>query len=360
MNAQAQNQNDNMDTEKLNNLSAETLSAKTDPNNNLKHKSKQLKDTSLYNTISMDAQATTNKTAKKNAKTAKAVITAPAVVITEPPKPDLIIEEDEDDDMEAYLKKQQEKMDALIKAEQAETDRIMKMMEAKKIAKSVGLLREQARDAIMRENERIQATIDKLKADIAVNNTEIEATMRGDFDTELIKVKTDAIKPQSVLPPTLQQKPVKNTPTADGARARAVKIRPATLDDLFTRDTKLRWKAIKADGHFEALFVKAKKLIIHDGDKPAMNRTRIEYYPPKTITKTDGKKSKIADKEKPLIKEGEWDTFSKWINATKNQVGVEAYDTEKNAWKEVEYQLPDGKWAKTMDYETDWNGIQLI
>ena len=339
--------------------STDSNKAEMETNNNLKHNLKQVKDTSLYNTISMDAQAPTNKTAKKaNAKTAKAVITAPAVVITAPPKPDLIVEE-EDDDMEAYMKKQQDEMDALIKAKQAETDRIMKLMEAKKIAKSVGLLREQARDAILRENERIQATIDKLKADIAVNNTEIEATMRGDFDEELIKVKTDAIKPQSVLPPTLQQKPVKNTPTADGARARAVKIRPATLDDLFTRDTKLRWKAIKSDGHFEAIFIKAKKLIIHDGQKPAMERTRIEYYPPKTITKADGKKSKIADKDKPVIKEGEWDNFSKWINATKNQVGVEAYDTEKNAWKEVEYQAPDGKWTKTMDYEKDWDGIKL-
>ena len=134
-----------------------------------------------------------------------------------------IVEEDED--MEAYLKKQQDEMDALIKAKQAETDRVMKVMEAKKIAKSVGLLREQARDAILRENERINTQIEKLKADIAVNNTEIEATMRGDFDADLIKVKTDAIKPQSVLPPTLQQKPIKNTPTADGARARAILMR---------------------------------------------------------------------------------------------------------------------------------------
>jgi hypothetical protein len=132
---------------------------------------------------------------------------------------------EEDDDMEAYMKKQQEKMEAFIKAEQAETDRIMKQMEAKKIAKSVGLLREQSRDALLREKQRIQATIDKLKADIAVNNTEIEAIMRGEHDADLIKAKTDAIKPQSVLPPTLQQKPIKNTPTADGARARAILMR---------------------------------------------------------------------------------------------------------------------------------------
>ena len=352
--------NDNMETEKLNNLSAETLSAKADPNNNLKHNLKQLKDTSLYNTISMDAQATTNKPAKKNGKNAKAVITAPAVVITEPPTPEPVIQtEEEDDDMEAYMKKQQDEMDALIKAKQAETDRIMKLMEAKKIAKSVGLLREQARDALLREKQRHQATIDKAIADQALLDTEIEATMRGDFDAELIKEKTDAFKPQSVLPPTLQQKPVKNTPTADGARARTQKIRPATLDDLFTRDTKLRWKAIKSDGHYEAVFIKAKKMIIQDGLKPAMERERVEYYPPKTLIKADGKKSKIADKDKPVIKEGEWDNLSKWINATKNQVGVEAYDTEKNAWKEVEYQQPDGKWAKTMDYEKDWDGIKL-
>jgi hypothetical protein len=70
----------------------------------------------------------------------------------------------------------------------------MKLMEAKKIAKSVGLLREQARDAILRDNERIQATIDKLKADIAVNNTEIEATMRGEFDADPIKQKDYIVK----------------------------------------------------------------------------------------------------------------------------------------------------------------------
>jgi hypothetical protein len=105
-----------------------------------------------------------------------------------------VIEKEEDDDMEAYMKKQQDEMDSLIKAKQAEIDRIMKLMEAKKIAKSVGLLREQARDAILRDNERIQATIDKLKADIAVNNTEIEATMRGEFDADPIKQKDYIVK----------------------------------------------------------------------------------------------------------------------------------------------------------------------
>jgi len=72
---------------------------------------------------------------------------------------------EEDDDMEAYMKKQQDEIEAFIKAKQAETDRIMKLMEAKKIAKSVGLLREQARDALLREKQRIQATIDKAIAD---------------------------------------------------------------------------------------------------------------------------------------------------------------------------------------------------
>lgn len=364
MNAKTTEMNSFTITEKIDydiKQSTDSNKAEMESNNNLKHNFKQLKDTALYNTISMDAPATTNKkpNAKAN-KTAKVVITTPAVVITEPPKPDPVIEED--DDMEAYMKKQQDEMDALIKAKQAETDRIMKLMEAKKIAKSVGLLREQSRDAILRENERINTQIEKLKADIAVNNTEIEATMRGDFDADLIKVKTDAIKPQSVLPPTLQQKPVKNTPTADGTRAREVKIRPATLDDLFTRDTRLRWKAIKSDGYYEAVFIKAKKMIIQDGLKPAMERTRVVYYPSKTLIKEEGgkqKKYKIADKEKPLISEGEWDNLSKWINATKNQVGVEAYDTEKNAWKEVEYQHPDGKWTETMNHKNDWDGIKL-
>jgi hypothetical protein len=105
-----------------------------------------------------------------------------------------VIEKEEDDDMEAYMKKQQDEMDSLIKAKQAEIDRIMKLMEAKKIAKSVGLLREQARDALLREKQRIQATIDKAIADQALIDTEIEATMRGEFDADPIKQKDYIVK----------------------------------------------------------------------------------------------------------------------------------------------------------------------
>jgi len=94
---------------------------------------------------------------------------------------------EEDDDMEAYMKKQQDEMDSLIKAKQAEIDRIMKLMDAKKIAKSVGLLREQARDAILMEIKREEDEITRRQENIAVLRTEIEATMRGDFDADLIK-----------------------------------------------------------------------------------------------------------------------------------------------------------------------------
>jgi len=105
-----------------------------------------------------------------------------------------VIEKEEDDDMEVFMKKQQDEMDTLIKAKQAEIDRIMKLMEAKKIAKSVGLLREQARDALLREKQRIQATIDKAIADQALIDTEIEATMRGEFDADPIKQKDYIVK----------------------------------------------------------------------------------------------------------------------------------------------------------------------
>jgi len=105
---------------------------------------------------------------------------------------DAIVEED--DDMEAYMKKQQDEMDSLIKAKQAEIDRIMKLMEAKKIAKSVGLLREQARDSILKEIKREDDEITRRQANIAVLRTEIEATMRGDFDTDLIKQKDYIVK----------------------------------------------------------------------------------------------------------------------------------------------------------------------
>ena len=106
---------------------------------------------------------------------------------------DIIVEED-DDDIEAYLKKQQDEMDAYLKAKQAEIDRIMKAMEVKKIAKSVSVLREQARDSMLREIQREEDEIEKRRANIAVLRTEIVATMRGDFDEELIKQKDYIVK----------------------------------------------------------------------------------------------------------------------------------------------------------------------
>ena len=106
---------------------------------------------------------------------------------------DIIVEED-DDDIEAYLKKQQDEMDAYLKAKQAEIDRIMKAMEVKKIAKSVSVLREQARDSMLREIQREEDEIEKRRANIAVLRTEIVATMRGDFDEELIKQKDYVVK----------------------------------------------------------------------------------------------------------------------------------------------------------------------
>ena len=105
-----------------------------------------------------------------------------------------IIVEDADDDIEAYLKKQQDEMDAYLKAKQAEIDRIMKAMEAKKIAKSVNGLREIARDSVLQEIQREEDEIEKRRANIAGLRTKIVATMRGDFDEELIKQKDYIVK----------------------------------------------------------------------------------------------------------------------------------------------------------------------
>ena len=85
-------------------------------------------------------------------------------------------------------------MDAYLKAKQAEIDRIMKAMEVKKMAKSVSVLREQARDSMLREIQREEDEIEKRRANIAVLRTEIVATMRGDFDEELIKQKDYIVK----------------------------------------------------------------------------------------------------------------------------------------------------------------------
>jgi hypothetical protein len=247
-------------------------------------------------------------------------------------------EEDEEDDMEAYLKKQQDEMDALIKAKQAETVRIIKLMEAKKIAKSVSLLREQARDAILKENERIQATIDKLKADIAVNNTEIEATMRGDFDADLIKEKTDAIKPQSVLPPSLQQKPVKNTPTADGARVRTTINRPTGGDIflLFNRPAIIRcvMNSITYFGLVEPVR-KLIKCVKEDGTfNDAIDKGVVSHLT-KTIKLADGKQKYVADISEPAKHRTEWTKKDDWIKCCKGEQNL--YSSSKDGWKEIYY-----------------------
>lgn len=58
----------------------------------------------------------------------------------------------------------------------------------------MGLLREQARDTILKEIKREEDEIERRRANIAVLRTEIEATMRGDFDEELIKQKDYIVK----------------------------------------------------------------------------------------------------------------------------------------------------------------------
>jgi hypothetical protein len=70
----------------------------------------------------------------------------------------------------------------------------MKAMEVKKIAKSVSVLREQARDSMLREIQREEDEIEKRRANIAGLRTKIVATMRGDFDEELIKQKDYVVK----------------------------------------------------------------------------------------------------------------------------------------------------------------------
>ena len=106
---------------------------------------------------------------------------------------DIIVEED-DDDIEAYLKKQQAEIDRIMKAIQAEIDRIMKEMEVKNIAKSVSVLREQARDSTLRKIQREKDEIEKRRANIAVLRTKIVATMRCDFNEDLIKQKDYIVK----------------------------------------------------------------------------------------------------------------------------------------------------------------------
>ena len=45
--------------------------------------------------------------------------------------------------------------------------------------------------------------LDKLIADLAHNQAELEAIMRGDRDSELIRRAIDNFTPQSILPPDI-------------------------------------------------------------------------------------------------------------------------------------------------------------
>lgn len=258
--------------------------------------------------------------------------------------PEPVIVEDDDEDMEAFMKKQQHEMDALIKAKQADTDRIMKVMEAKKIAKSVGVLREQARDAILRENERINATIEKLKADIAVNNTEIEATMRGDFDEQLIKTKTDAIKPQSVLPANvlsvaLAPKTASQVKEkSDGVRARTYINRPNGGDIflLFNRPAIIKC-VMSATPYFGLVEPDSKliKCVKEDGTFNHATDKGVNSHLTKTITLADGKTKYVADISEPAKHRTEWTKKDDWIKCCKGEQNL--YSSAKDGWKEIYY-----------------------
>jgi hypothetical protein len=103
------------------------------------------------------------------------------------------VEEDIDEEINTFLKKQKEKMDCLLKAEQEETIRIMKQMTAKKLYKDIKSLQTETISVIEEENTDILKQIQTLQNQLVINNAEIEKINKGEKNDELIKAKIDII-----------------------------------------------------------------------------------------------------------------------------------------------------------------------
>ena len=255
------------------------------------------------------------------------------------PEPD-----EEEDDMEAYLKKHQDEMDALIKAKQAETDRVMKAIEAKKIAKSVAGLREIELDALLRVKHRIQATIDKAIADQSLLDEEIEAVKNGARDEELIKKKIDAIKPQSLLPANvlsvaLAPKPASQVKEkSDGVRARTHINRPNGGDIFLLFNRPAIIKCVMSATPYFGLVDPDRKLIKcvkEDGTFNHATDKGVISHLTKTITLADGKTKYVADISEPAKHRTEWTKKDDWIKCCKGEQNL--YSSSKDGWKEIYY-----------------------
>jgi hypothetical protein len=100
-------------------------------------------------------------------------------------------EQDIDEEINEFLKKQKEKIEALVKAEQEETIRIMKQMTAKKLYKDIKSLQAETISVIELENADILKQMETLQNQLSINNSEIEKINRGEKNDELIKAKID-------------------------------------------------------------------------------------------------------------------------------------------------------------------------
>jgi hypothetical protein len=159
------------------------------------------------------------------------------MLVSEPVITPVVIE---DEDEEALFLKQIEEEERI--RHKANEARLREIKE-KKMKKDIDHIRQIEIYSLNRENDRIMETIQKLQADIAVNNTDIEAVKRGDRDDELIKEKTNNVKiTQNVLSVVVGG----NQPNPQSEKKKGVRERQSVkrkeLSEVITKTTLFKTK----------------------------------------------------------------------------------------------------------------------
>jgi hypothetical protein len=154
------------------------------------------------------------------------------ILVSEPIITPVVIEEEDEEAL--FLKQIEEEERIRRKANEAR----LREIKENKMKKIIDSIRQIEIDSLNRENDRIMSTIQKLQADIAVNNTEIEAVKRGDRDDELIKKQTDNFK---ITPNVLSAVVIGNQPNLQAEKNKGVRERQIVkrnkLSEVITKTT---------------------------------------------------------------------------------------------------------------------------
>jgi hypothetical protein len=193
---------------------------------------------------------------------------------------------------------------------------------------------------IDQENERLQKQIDKLKADIVINNIEKEAVRRGYRDAELIKQKTDEVK---IAP--------KPEATPDGARERNTIARPKGGDIMLLFNEPALIKCVMKGKEYFAKVIPAQNLIKcckADGTFNHLTDRGVKSHLTKSIKFADGKKKDIADESEPAKERTEWTKKDDWIKSCKGEQNL--YSSSKDGWLETHFYDPKkSEWVRLSD-----------